>query len=1591
MLHEESSKIDRSNIIENKIIEKNENLNDELEDILGKISDTSGNPDELSENELVINEREKVIINSLQDNVKEKATAAQAPKNLTIPRKSNNFDRKSTKVVQLETLKILDNVDASKIIENKIRDVTSIENSNIVSNSKEKVLLIENTETGGDLTKNIQEETMDIWENSSNDSLVIDLGEHENDEASTNSIESSNIVGNTPENENVRAIFNVKSLEIEDSSKKLLQSNTDEKTKENSNIQELQKVENSEKSLQSNVIEDSTENINLKVLNVEKSKKRLQNDTQDGTIENCNVGTSKTTNKAKKSVQNNVDVKICPVKNVENLEKADKNVQIDNKSEAKKLIRSKTSLQTIIDSKIIEGFYTEIGLRNRKVKITPPSQIQIKKRKLNNSEPKKIQELETSKNNLPNINVISKERAIALMKSKISKPTTQSIVIRNPKTKEVIKLQEQIDRPNLIEERSKIEQQTEKTYRRRGRKRKCPDQDIHKKDLENNLGIFPIPSKNVRIENVESINHEVQNSSNERNKGICSIQGENFRGENNHDLDNILIENNQKIYPIPSDNSQGINSNKEYTRVENGLDVQNNQRIKSDIQSENIRVENQPDIQTLNIQVENNQNLKEMVDIPIKNSLGAGKIEILENITIIPENGNEIMNQTEKFGNNKQTDNTVVFIENCENDSRIIPEYGDLEIDFTEGIEVDFTENQKTKEAIKLHQQIDRANLIEEQTDRSKNEKKQQNRKKCRRRGRKRKCPDQDIHKKDFENNVGILPISSKNILIKKVESVNHDIRNISNECNQGISSIQGENFRSEHNHDLDNILIENNQKIYPIPSDNGQNTQGIKSDTQSENIRIEHQPDIQTVNIQVGNNQNLKEMLDIPIGNSLGAEKIKILENITIEPENGNKIMNQTKKFENNEQTDNTIVFSENDSRTIPEYGDLEIDFTEGIEVDFTKNPKTKEVIKLQEQIDRANLIEEQTDRSKIKKQNGKKWRRRGRKRKCPDQDIHKKDLENNLGIFPIPSKNILIKNVESVNHDIRNISNECNKGICSIQDENFRGENNHDLDNILIENNQKIYPIPSDNSQNTQGVKSDTQSENIRVENQPNIQTINIQVGNNQNLKEMVDIPIENSLRAGKIEILENITIEPENGNEMNQTEKFGNNEQIDNTLDFIENCENDSRVILEYGDLELDFVEEIVIENTEKLNENKVVTSKVKHEVPKNNVIENCENDSRKISQYGDLEIDFTQDISIGLIPGKSKKPVVNTSKNSIKILRKYLKDDFTEDILVTTANQLNNLEPSKIADLILEEIIEDVCEKLNFEESPPAIPLTKIQQRLITLIYYLHDRENIPDFLNVMLSKLHKYLLDKFAPLFGLVRVIKMYISFCKLGNSFDKMRDLIWQIALVHQIKLPRLMYEILTNWPEVMPIYNEDKRNILIEVVFYTLLWDTSSIYGSYKKPLIDFIEGFYNYKRGKVIMMTLANDLLKEFKSNYSSNEPVTAILIFCKHHKGLDVYKFIIKNLLQNIKTCTQYFKSNKQCDMNVQNLAQRTVKLISQIDDVMVDQWDFTSEIVDCLLELIRACDGILCGQELDLKFFLKNFKNKDSANLNSKIVS
>ncbi|XP_015126296.1 uncharacterized protein LOC107047904 [Diachasma alloeum] len=251
-----------------------------------------------------------------------------------------------------------------------------------------------------------------------------------------------------------------------------------------------------------------------------------------------------------------------------------------------------------------------------------------------------------------------------------------------------------------------------------------------------------------------------------------------------------------------------------------------------------------------------------------------------------------------------------------------------------------------------------------------------------------------------------------------------------------------------------------------------------------------------------------------------------------------------------------------------------------------------------------------------------------------------------------------------------------------------------------------------------------------------------------------------------------------------------------------------------------------------------------------------------------------------------------------------LKRLVESPGWEDALHTSvsAKILNSKSPRTVAKATIDFVIDrsEIDEPLDLTYTPPAPPMTKSLQRIVTLLKDLDPK--IPELINFVFRGI-EYILFRLSstPSWEAVgELSKLYTVLARIRKDRERVRIMCCDAIYGLQKKSVIVLHAVLTCWPEVLPLFDAEKDQHLpvsIAHIIRSHPVNDSSKCEQVKK----LIKGFFKYPQNDPSEV-LGGKLLEALGRNYDKSVE-TGILLLSKREGPEWAYKNIIQRGLMKM----------------------------------------------------------------------------------------
>ncbi|XP_063978946.1 uncharacterized protein LOC135163437 [Diachasmimorpha longicaudata] len=227
---------------------------------------------------------------------------------------------------------------------------------------------------------------------------------------------------------------------------------------------------------------------------------------------------------------------------------------------------------------------------------------------------------------------------------------------------------------------------------------------------------------------------------------------------------------------------------------------------------------------------------------------------------------------------------------------------------------------------------------------------------------------------------------------------------------------------------------------------------------------------------------------------------------------------------------------------------------------------------------------------------------------------------------------------------------------------------------------------------------------------------------------------------------------------------------------------------------------------------------------------------------------------------------------------------------------STQMLNTKSPRTVAKAILDFLIDRSAtgEPLDLTYTPPAPPMTKSLQRIVTLLKDLDSK--IPELINFVFQGIEYALFRLNAtPTWETVEELsKLFTVLARIRKDRERVRIMCCDAVYGLQKRSLIVLHAVLTCWPEVLPLYDADKDQYLPISIAHTIR--SQAVNDNSKcEQVKKLIKGYFKYPQNDPPEV-LGNKLLEALGRNYDKSVE-TAILLLAKR-EGTD---WTHKNVIQ------------------------------------------------------------------------------------------
>ncbi|KAJ8675503.1 hypothetical protein QAD02_011289 [Eretmocerus hayati] len=282
-----------------------------------------------------------------------------------------------------------------------------------------------------------------------------------------------------------------------------------------------------------------------------------------------------------------------------------------------------------------------------------------------------------------------------------------------------------------------------------------------------------------------------------------------------------------------------------------------------------------------------------------------------------------------------------------------------------------------------------------------------------------------------------------------------------------------------------------------------------------------------------------------------------------------------------------------------------------------------------------------------------------------------------------------------------------------------------------------------------------------------------------------------------------------------------------------------------------------------------------------------------------------------------------------------------------------------------------IVEHIAEKLTEDEdidkshTPPAPLMTRTEQQIVTLIVEI-DKVR-PDFIDLVSVGIQfKLFRLNAAPQKETVveRLSRVFVVLSKIKKDREKVRMFICDAFYCLKMRAVNVLYVALQSWPEVLPKYDSNRKDIVLKTIIHSVMTMTSKLPYNRLISLRKLMSAWYGYPNVEYNKETFKQEILESLQENAPGAN--TAVLLFCKKNNPSWSLENIIWPLKQMI--VSQIHPDPYEAFCLLGNLLRSfppkeydtsIIEIIDQLCEILDAQVsaDLQEGIVACLLSLTK----------------------------------
>ncbi|XP_058794539.1 uncharacterized protein LOC131666146 [Phymastichus coffea] len=244
-----------------------------------------------------------------------------------------------------------------------------------------------------------------------------------------------------------------------------------------------------------------------------------------------------------------------------------------------------------------------------------------------------------------------------------------------------------------------------------------------------------------------------------------------------------------------------------------------------------------------------------------------------------------------------------------------------------------------------------------------------------------------------------------------------------------------------------------------------------------------------------------------------------------------------------------------------------------------------------------------------------------------------------------------------------------------------------------------------------------------------------------------------------------------------------------------------------------------------------------------------------------------------------------------------------EPLTTDVLLQVVENLLNITPLEVVAVVLveyasTEYLDDV--KYNTTYTPPAPPMTKFEQKCVTLITTINEKQ--PEFMDDVGKGLEYKLfrLGKPLEIHTVERLFRILVVLNKIKKDREKVRMLFCDALYCYNTRAMNIIYIALTCWSEVFPKHDAN-NDILVKTIVHIIMSANVNRPFSKLMPLKRLLTDYYGYPNCGFRVENFKQELMDNLKENVFGVN--TSIILLCKS-KGPDwALEYIVKDLKKMI----------------------------------------------------------------------------------------